>query len=37
MEAATAGDGYFSLAETSSEIVDIFSQIGRSLPVTVVQ
>lgn len=37
MESASQGDGYFDLAATSAEIVDIFAQIGRSLPVTVVQ
>lgn len=37
MEEAAQGDGYFDLAGTASEIIEIFDQIGRSLPVTVVQ
>jgi hypothetical protein len=37
METAAQGDGYFRLASTSDEIVEIFERIARSLPVTVVQ
>lgn len=37
MEDAAQGEGWFELAETSDEIVEIFEQIAHSLPVAVVE
>jgi hypothetical protein len=37
MKDAAQGDGYFRLAETSAEIVEIFEDIAHSLPLAVVQ
>jgi Mg-chelatase subunit ChlD len=36
MEQSAQGDGWFDLAETSAEIVPIFEEIARSLPITIV-
>jgi Flp pilus assembly protein TadG len=37
MEQASQGDGYFDLAASGSEIIDIFDHIAQALPVAVVQ